>query len=51
LIPIHPQPGKPAIRLIVRAKKGRRTPPIIRPGFMLTEAETVLRGATPLDPA
>lgn len=51
LIPVHPQPRKPAIRLIVRAKKGRRTPPTIRPGFMLTEAETVLRSAAPLDPA
>ena len=51
VIPIHPRPGKAAIRLIVRAKKGRRTPPIIRPGFMLTEADAVLRGAAPFDPA
>ncbi len=59
LIPIHPRPGKPAIRLIVRAKKGRRTPPLLRPGFMLAdavgkpspEAEAVLRGGAPLDPA
>lgn len=51
LIPVHPRPDKPAIRLIVRAKKGRRTSPIIRPGFMLTEAEVVLRGGAPLDPA
>jgi tRNA1(Val) A37 N6-methylase TrmN6 len=59
LIPIHPRPGKPAIRLLVRAKKGRRTPPMIRPGFVLAdaegrpslEAEAVLRGVAALDPA
>ena len=59
LIPVHPRPDKPAIRLIVRAKKGRRTPPSLRPGFMLAdatdkpspEAEAVLRGGAPLDPA
>ena len=59
LIPVHPRPDKPAIRLIVRARKGRRTPPVLRPGFMLAdaagkpslEAEAVLRGGAPLDPA
>lgn len=59
LIPIHARADRPAIRLIVRAKKGRRTPPCIRPGFMLAdaagkpspEAEAVLRGGALLDPA
>ncbi|MDO8533279.1 MAG: methyltransferase [Xanthobacteraceae bacterium] len=58
LVPIHPRPGEPAIRLLVRAKKGRRTPPMIQPGFVLAdaegrpslEAEAVLRGVAALNP-
>lgn len=58
IIPIHARPRGPAIRIIVRAQKGKRTPPLIRPGFVLAgddgqpthEAEAVLRGAAPLDP-
>ncbi len=59
LIPIHGKPRAPAIRLIVRAIKGRRTPPALRPGLVLAdaagkpspEAEAVLRDAGPLEPA
>ncbi len=59
LIPVHPRAGAAAIRLIVRAAKGKRAPPVIRAGFMLAdkegrptpEAEAVLRAAVPLDPA
>jgi tRNA1(Val) A37 N6-methylase TrmN6 len=59
LIPIFPKPGAAAIRLIVRAAKGKRAPPAIRAGFVLAdkegrptpEAEAVLRGAQPFDPA
>jgi tRNA1(Val) A37 N6-methylase TrmN6 len=59
LIPIHPKPGVPAIRLIVRAIKGRRTPPVLSPGLVLAdaagrssaEAEAILRDAGPLGPA
>jgi tRNA1(Val) A37 N6-methylase TrmN6 len=38
LIPIFPRPGAPAIRLIVRAIKGRRTPPSMLPGLCLNDA-------------
>jgi tRNA1(Val) A37 N6-methylase TrmN6 len=59
LIPIHALPHRPAIRLIVRARKGRRTTPILHHGFVLADAagtptpaaEAVLRNAAPLDPA
>jgi tRNA1(Val) A37 N6-methylase TrmN6 len=45
--------------VIVRAIKGRRTPPSLRPGLVLNEAdgrptaaaEAILRGAAPLDAA
>ena len=48
-----------AIRVIVRAIKGRRTPPSLRPGLVLNDAEgrpapaaeAILRGAAALDPA
>ncbi|WP_188584193.1 tRNA1(Val) (adenine(37)-N6)-methyltransferase [Azorhizobium oxalatiphilum] len=56
LLPVHPAPGADAVRLLVRAIKGRRTPPVIRPGLVLAdaagrpspEAETILRDGTAL---
>jgi len=59
IIPIFPRPDAAAIRLIVRAIKGRRTPPSLRPGLVLNEpdgrptatAEAILRDAAALDPA
>jgi len=59
IIPIFPRPSAAAIRVIVRAIKGRRTLPSLRPGLVLNEAdgrpsaaaETILRDAAPLDPA
>lgn len=59
IIPIHARANGPAIRIVVRAQKGKRTPLVIRPGFVLAgedgrpthDAEAVLRGAAPLDPA
>lgn len=38
LIPVFPREGAPAIRLIVRAVKGRRTPPAVLPGVVLNDA-------------
>jgi tRNA1(Val) A37 N6-methylase TrmN6 len=59
IIPVHPHARAPAIRIIVRAQKGKRTAASIRSGFILAredghpthEAEAVLRGAAPLDAA
>jgi tRNA1(Val) A37 N6-methylase TrmN6 len=59
IIPIFPRPDAAAIRVIVRAIKGRRTPPTLRPGLVLNDAggrpsvaaEAILRDAAPLDPA
>jgi tRNA1(Val) A37 N6-methylase TrmN6 len=59
IIPIHARADAPAIRIIVRAQKGKRTPLVLRPAFVLTGednrpthgAEAVLRGAAPLDSA
>jgi tRNA1(Val) A37 N6-methylase TrmN6 len=59
IIPIFPRPDAAAIRVIVRAIKGRRTPPSLRPGLVLNEAdgrptvaaEAILRDAAPLDAA
>lgn len=59
LIPIFPRADAPAIRLIVRAIKGRRTPPAICAGLVLNDAnnqptaaaEAILRNAGPLAPA
>lgn len=56
LIPLFPAPGAPAARLIVRALKGRRTPPALLPGLVLAggdgrpsaAAEAILRDAQPL---
>jgi tRNA1(Val) A37 N6-methylase TrmN6 len=57
VIPIHARAGGPAIRVLVRAQKAKRSPLTIRAGFVLAEddgrptheAEAVLRGAAPLD--
>ena len=59
LIPIFPRDDAPAIRLIVRAVKGRRTPPLLLPGLVLNDAnnqptraaDAILREAGPLAPA
>lgn len=56
LLPVHPRPDAPAVRLLVRAVKGRRTPPRLLPGLVLADphgtptatAEAVLRNAAPL---
>jgi tRNA1(Val) A37 N6-methylase TrmN6 len=56
VLPVHPRPGAPAIRVLVRAVKGSRAPLVLRPGFLLNDsaglphesAERVLRGATSL---
>ena len=56
LIPLFPAPGAPAGRLIVRALKGRRTPPALLPGLVLAAADgapspaaqAILRDAQPL---
>ena len=53
ILPVHPRPDRPAVRLLVRAVKGRRTPPVLLPGLVLAdadgaptpEAEAVLRQA------
>lgn len=56
ILPVHPRPGRPAVRILVRAVKGRRTPPSILPGLVLAgedgaptpAAEAVLRAAAAL---
>ncbi|MEP9366549.1 methyltransferase [Xanthobacter sp. VNH20] len=56
LLPVHPRPDAPAVRLIARAIKGRRTAPAILPGLILAdvrgtptpEAEAVLRDGAAL---
>lgn len=58
ILPVHPRPDRPAVRLLVRAVKGRRTPPALLPGLVLAgrdgaptpEAEAVLRGGSALPP-
>lgn len=58
LLPVHGKPGAAAVRLLVRALKGRRTPPRILPGLVLTDdagaptpaAAAVLRGGEALSP-
>jgi tRNA1(Val) A37 N6-methylase TrmN6 len=53
VLPVHPKPGVPAIRVIVRAVKGSRGPLTLLPGLTLNgddgrpsaEAEAVLRDA------
>jgi tRNA1(Val) A37 N6-methylase TrmN6 len=57
IIPILPRADTAAIRVIVRAIKGRRTPPSLRPGLVLNDAEerptaaaeAILRDAAALD--
>jgi tRNA1(Val) A37 N6-methylase TrmN6 len=55
VLPVYPNADKPAIRAIVRASKGSRTPMAILPGLVLNEdgaasasAERVLRGGNAL---
>jgi tRNA1(Val) A37 N6-methylase TrmN6 len=38
LLPVHPKPGAPAIRVLARATKGSRAPLVLLPGLMLAEA-------------
>jgi len=39
LLPVHPRADAPAVRLLARATKGRRTAPKILPGLVLAEAD------------
>jgi tRNA1(Val) A37 N6-methylase TrmN6 len=56
VMPVHPNPSAPAVRILVRAVKGRRTPLQLRPGLVLNdlagrptaEAESILRDGMPL---
>ncbi len=56
VLPVHPKPGEPAIRILVRATKGSRAPLAVLPGLVLNdrsggptqEAESVLRGGAVL---
>jgi tRNA1(Val) A37 N6-methylase TrmN6 len=51
VMPVHPRPGAPAIRVLVRAEKGSRLPLVVVPGLALNDeagrpsqaAEAVLR--------
>jgi tRNA1(Val) A37 N6-methylase TrmN6 len=52
VLPVHPRPGAPAIRILLRAAKGRQSPLGMLPGLVLNDeegrpsadAEAVLRG-------
>src|SRR5205085_9171441 len=56
VLPVHGRAGTPAIRVVVRARKGSRAPLALLPGLNLNdeagrptaEAEAVLRGAEAL---
>jgi tRNA1(Val) A37 N6-methylase TrmN6 len=56
VMPVHPKPGAPAIRVLVRATKSSRAPPALLPGLLLADgngrptpqAEAVLRGGDEL---
>ena len=56
VLPVHGRAGAPAIRVLVRARKGSRAPLALLPGLMLNDeagkptaaAEAVLRGAQAL---
>lgn len=56
VLPVHPKPGAPAIRILVRAAKQSRAPLTIFPGLILSEADgtpaaltdAVLRGRSAL---
>jgi tRNA1(Val) A37 N6-methylase TrmN6 len=53
VLPVHPKPDAPAIRVLIRAVKGSRAPLSLHPGFFLADAaakpsaaaEAVLRAA------
>lgn len=38
VLPVHPAPDRPAVRLLARAIKGRRTPPAFLPPLILADA-------------
>jgi tRNA1(Val) A37 N6-methylase TrmN6 len=56
VVPVYPAPGRPAIRVLVRAVKDSRAPLSIAPGLLLADAagaptqaaEDLLRGGHPL---
>ena len=56
MVPVHPKPGAPAIRILVRAAKQSRAPLTIYPGLMLNDvdggpaasADAILRGKSVL---
>jgi tRNA1(Val) A37 N6-methylase TrmN6 len=56
LLPVHPKPAAPAIRVLVRAVKASRAPLQLLPGLLLADAdgkpseaaEAVLRGGAVL---
>jgi len=58
VLPVHGRAGQPAIRVIVRGRKGSRAPMSLFPGLLLNdsdgrpteEAEAVLRGGEALPP-
>jgi tRNA1(Val) A37 N6-methylase TrmN6 len=39
VLPLHPKPGAPAIRVLLRATKGNRAPLVLLPGFLLADAD------------
>ncbi|MFG1317297.1 tRNA1(Val) (adenine(37)-N6)-methyltransferase [Xanthobacter autotrophicus] len=39
ILPVYPRADRPAVRLLVRAVKGRRTSPALLPGLVLTDAD------------
>jgi tRNA1(Val) A37 N6-methylase TrmN6 len=39
VLPVHPKPAAPAIRVLVRATKGSRAPLVLLPGFLLADAD------------
>jgi tRNA1(Val) A37 N6-methylase TrmN6 len=43
VLPVHPRPDMPAIRILVRATKGSRAPASLMPGIFLNSAT----GGTP----
>jgi tRNA1(Val) A37 N6-methylase TrmN6 len=57
LLPIHPSANRPAIRILVRALKGRRTPLSLAPPLVLhgtdatftPQAEALHRGGARID--
>jgi tRNA1(Val) A37 N6-methylase TrmN6 len=59
VIPLWPRAGVAAKRVIVRARKGLKSPAVIHPGLVLhqadgrftPQAEAILRGALSLDQA